>query len=120
MVLVAFPAARCGVPETRVQATGMAGTVPLLLGSLLAPATGLAGEGRATMSAGWRKSAHSEAGNHAEASDDWRKSTHSPTCQCVEVAAGIRIRDTASRGGTVLTVSDAAWRAFTRRLSARS
>lgn len=47
----------------------------------------------------------------------WRKSSHSGPNggECVEVAAAgaVLVRDTANRGGPVLTFSADAWRAFT-------
>ncbi len=47
----------------------------------------------------------------------WRKSSHSGSNggECVEVttAAAVLVRDTADRGGPVLTFTAEAWRAFT-------
>ncbi|MGH3245368.1 MAG: DUF397 domain-containing protein [Trebonia sp.] len=48
-------------------------------------------------------------------SADWRKSTFSGAngASCVEVgtaSAGVVVRDTTDRAGTVLAVSDGAWR----------
>ena len=46
----------------------------------------------------------------------WRKSSHSGSNggECVEVATagGVLVRDTADRGGPVLSFSAAAWREF--------
>jgi Domain of unknown function (DUF397) len=49
---------------------------------------------------------------------DWRKSTHSNANggDCVEVAAtdrAIQVRDTRDRDGATLTITAAAWQAFT-------
>jgi hypothetical protein len=54
---------------------------------------------------------------HLEGS--WRKSSYSGTNggDCVEIAESadtVLVRDTQDRGGTVLAVSAAAWRTFTR------
>jgi hypothetical protein len=44
---------------------------------------------------------------------DWRKPRRSGSCgNCVEVASGVRIRDTKDRDGFVLSVPDDAWRVF--------
>ena len=49
--------------------------------------------------------------------DGWRKSSYSDGNggQCVEVAAAgqVRVRDTADRDGGALTLTQAAWEAFT-------
>jgi hypothetical protein len=48
---------------------------------------------------------------------NWRKSTHSDANggDCIEVAStdAIMVRDTADRGGAVLTVPTKAWQRFT-------
>lgn len=67
----------------------------------------------------WRKSRHSnDSGACVEVADAWRKSSHSGSeGNCVEVGQApgrvVAVRDTQDRGGSVLTVSPAAWRAFT-------
>lgn len=51
---------------------------------------------------------------------NWRKSTHSDANggDCVEVASTdvVMVRDTADRGGTLLTVAAQAWQTFTSSL----
>ncbi len=43
----------------------------------------------------------------------WRKSTFSSyTSECVEVGDGVRVRDTADRGGPVLAFTPEAWHCF--------
>jgi len=44
---------------------------------------------------------------------DWRKPRRSGSCgNCVEIASGVRIRDTKDRDGFVLSVPADAWRVF--------
>jgi hypothetical protein len=48
----------------------------------------------------------------------FRASSFCASNECVEVASGILVRDTADRDGPVLTFSPATWRAFTASLKA--
>lgn len=72
------------------------------------------------MTAGWRKSSYSHVnGNCLEAGTGdtaWRKSSFSSLSECVEAGNGaqaVLVRDTADRGGAVLTFPPGAWSAFT-------
>lgn len=70
----------------------------------------------------WRKSSYSgSSGNDCVEVAEWRKSSYSGSSgnACVEVAdgsGGVQVRDTTNRGGTVLTVSAAAWQRFLARI----
>jgi hypothetical protein len=68
----------------------------------------------------FRKSTHSEAGNCAEVDDfNFRKSTHSNgNAECIEVAPGVKVRDTNDRGGVTLAFSGDAWSTFTGNIQA--
>jgi hypothetical protein len=68
----------------------------------------------------WFKSSYSgsEGGNCLEVTYDWRKSSYSSEegGNCVEVAAhpaAVHVRDSKVTDGPVLTVTPAAWAAFT-------
>ncbi len=69
---------------------------------------------------GWRKSSRSESGNCAEVRA-WRKSSRSmANGNCLEAGSGpggVLVRDTANRGGTVLSFTAGAWAAFLAGLS---
>jgi len=66
----------------------------------------------------FRKSTHSEAGNCIEV-DDFRKSTHSNgNAECIEVAPGVKVRDTNDRGGVTLNFSGNVWSTFTGNIQA--
>ena len=68
----------------------------------------------------WRKSTFSGSnGDCIEIANDWRKSRRSAAGNCVEIASGVRVRDTQQHGtGPVLTFTPGAWAEFTGRLSA--
>ena len=52
-----------------------------------------------------------------ETGDDWRTSAFSnPNGECVEVASGVRVRDTRDRDGPELRFGPLAWLEFTRRV----
>ena len=70
---------------------------------------------------GWRKSRACDGGFCVEAAS-WRKASASfSNGACVEAGHGpgvVAVRDSADRGGLVLTFPAAAWSAFTVRLGA--
>ena len=69
----------------------------------------------------WVRSSYSYAnGNCVEAA--WRKSSHSKSGNCPEAGPGacgmVHVRDSKDRQGPQLTVTPAAWEAFTRAIKA--